>query len=221
MEPRDKVLISSTWGTTPFQSSSTFGILTLWRNSENLYVFFSWFTKRIETTLNDLAIFSKLDTISLQPVDVARNGALPFTVPPSWREEWSEGTLMSLVAATQRAGKSIPDVAPTNLILQAFCQQVTMEAAEEWKIGSSKTFFTCRSEGRIIMYESGSLSVLERKRKASAYHIDLLLLMLQSAEHMLFQHDGALQRQQHAWPGKQGKNQQMQPISVLAPSPSL
>ena len=70
----------------------------------------------LQTALVNLSVLSQANTIILQPLNVAGDGALPLPIPPSRWEEWREGTLMGLMAAAQRAGKSVPGMAPTNLV---------------------------------------------------------------------------------------------------------
>ena len=92
-----------------------------------------WSTVGHKSSFVNLAVLSHANTIVLQSVNVARDGALPLPIPPSWWEEWREGTLMRLKAAAQPAGEPVPHMAPTNLVCEAIDQYVALEAAKERK----------------------------------------------------------------------------------------
>ena len=74
------------------------------------------------------------NTIRRQTINIPWYGRLPQAIPPSWRKNWSEGTLIGLAATTQRTSESVPHMTPAYLVLQTSRQQITLETAEKCKI---------------------------------------------------------------------------------------
>lgn len=58
------------------------------------------------------------------------------------------------MATAQRTSKSVPDVAPSNLVSETINQQVTLEAAEELKVGA-RGIFTCEARELTITHKTG------------------------------------------------------------------